>query len=503
MRARRAERQRRVDVPAADGLAARLRRDARPRRRALPARARRRVRAGRRGATCRARWSSRRRGARARGWIIVRDVLLHRAVAPRDGALAHAPPLADRLRRRPRPAAHDALRQRRGRDPPGVRAGLRLRPRAGATGSTRATATTRAYAARPAAGTTSSCTLTTDLRLGLRGAARDGADDDARRARPPSSRWAGPSTRRRRPTTRPTSGSSGPRDYWHQWLARGQFPDHPWRAHLQRSALTLKGLSYAPTGAMLAAATTSLPGDAAAASATGTTATRGSATPRSCSGASTRSASTGRPTTSSTSSPTWPRRRRASSRSCTASAARRSSTRRRSTTCRATRARARCGSATAPTTRTSTTSGARCSTRSTCTRSRATRCPSGSWPILKNAGRGGDRRTGASPTAGIWEVRGEPKHFTSSKIMCWVALDRGARLAGCARSATLAAQWQQVADEIHADICEHGVDERGVFTQHYDTDALDASRPAHAARALPAARRRAHLRHRATRSPTS
>ncbi len=48
-------------------------------------------------------------------------------------------------------------------------------------------------------------------------------------------------------------------DYWHEWLAHGDFPDHPWRSYLQRSALTLKGLTYAPTGAMIAAATTSLP----------------------------------------------------------------------------------------------------------------------------------------------------------------------------------------------------------------------------------------------------
>ena len=48
-------------------------------------------------------------------------------------------------------------------------------------------------------------------------------------------------------------------NYWHEWISRGSFPDHPWRAYLQRSALTLKGLTYAPTGAMMAAATTSLP----------------------------------------------------------------------------------------------------------------------------------------------------------------------------------------------------------------------------------------------------
>src|SRR5206468_9004276 len=78
------------------------------------------------------------------------------------------------------------------------------------------------------------------------------------------------------------------------------------------------------------------------------------------------------------------------------------------------------------------------------------------------------------PDRGIWEVRGEPQHFTSSKIMCWVALDRGARLARL-REEQCADEWQRVADEIHADICEHGVDERGVFTQHYGSTALDAS----------------------------
>jgi alpha,alpha-trehalase len=79
------------------------------------------------------------------------------------------------------------------------------------------------------------------------------------------------------------------------------------------------------------------------------------------------------------------------------------------------------------------------------------------------------------PDRGIWEVRGEPKHFTSSKVMCWVACDRGARLARLRSAHDLAARWQSAADEIQQDILEHGVDERSVFTQHYDTDALDAS----------------------------
>ena len=79
------------------------------------------------------------------------------------------------------------------------------------------------------------------------------------------------------------------------------------------------------------------------------------------------------------------------------------------------------------------------------------------------------------PDRGIWEVRGEPKHFTSSKLMCWVAADRGARLAEIRGEIEFAARWQSSADEIKNDICENALDERGVFTQHYDTDALDAS----------------------------
>jgi GH15 family glucan-1,4-alpha-glucosidase len=79
------------------------------------------------------------------------------------------------------------------------------------------------------------------------------------------------------------------------------------------------------------------------------------------------------------------------------------------------------------------------------------------------------------PDRGIWEVRGEPKHFTSSKLMCWVALDRGARLAVIREDRDLARAWRKAADEIHADICANALDERGVFCQHYDTTALDAS----------------------------
>jgi GH15 family glucan-1,4-alpha-glucosidase len=78
------------------------------------------------------------------------------------------------------------------------------------------------------------------------------------------------------------------------------------------------------------------------------------------------------------------------------------------------------------------------------------------------------------PDRGIWEVRGDPKHFTSSKMMCWVAADRGARLARIREDFERADRWQAAADEIHAEVCTRGI-QNGVFRQHYDTTALDAS----------------------------
>ncbi|MFN2612170.1 MAG: glycoside hydrolase family 15 protein, partial [Solirubrobacterales bacterium] len=70
--------------------------------------------------------------------------------------------------------------------------------------------------------------------------------------------------------------------------------------------------------------------------------------------------------------------------------------------------------------------------------------------------------------------RGDPKHYTSSKLMCWVALDRAARLAEKVRR-PIAEKWQAEADKIHADILANALSDRGVFRQHYETDALDAS----------------------------
>jgi GH15 family glucan-1,4-alpha-glucosidase len=78
------------------------------------------------------------------------------------------------------------------------------------------------------------------------------------------------------------------------------------------------------------------------------------------------------------------------------------------------------------------------------------------------------------PDQGIWESRGEPRHYVSSKLMIWVAVDRGARLARGNGFDRLAREWQAKADEIKVEILERGVRD-GIFRQHYDTDALDAS----------------------------
>jgi len=101
------------------------------------------------------------------------------------------------------------------------------------------------------------------------------------------------------------------------------------------------------------------------------------------------------------------------------------------------------------------------------------RLPQRLWPVLQ------DQVNGAiacwqEPDQGIWEARGEPRHYVSSKLMCWVALDRGARLAEIHGEPELGKQWQRIADEIRDDILSRGVRD-GVFRQHYETDALDAS----------------------------
>jgi alpha,alpha-trehalase len=105
---------------------------------------------------------------------------------------------------------------------------------------------------------------------------------------------------------------------------------------------------------------------------------------------------------------------------------------------------------------------------------RSQRLPRRLWPIVQSQAECA-KAVWRNPDQGIWEARGKPQHYVSSKLMCWVALDRASKLAVIRGEDDLAASWGEIADEIKADILEHGVDKRGVLRQHYATDSLDAS----------------------------
>ena len=402
------------------------------------------------------------------GWLIVRDAPVGGAVARRGRALAHAPP---------RPTDDDAehvLIRKVFCVQGTVELQLDCEPnfdygRAGAQWEYTGEGYNEAVAT--AEGSDIRLKLTTDLRIGFEGrrarARHTLREGEVAYAALSWSEHSAPSD-----FEEASKRMLRTEEFWRQWLNHGLFPDHPWRVYLQRSALTLKGLTYAPTGAMLAAATTSLPGDAR------------------------RRAQLGLPLQLDPRlhvhalGPLHPRLRLGGERLLLLRRRRRGGGRggppdhvrdrgreeARGAGARpppATRARGRCGSATARTTRSSTTSGAPCSTPCTCTRSRDL-LPESVWPILVRQVEAA-LENWTQPDSGIWEVRGEPKHFTSSKLMCWVAADRGARLARLREDDESADRWEAGAKEIHADICANALDDRGVFTQHYETDALDAS----------------------------
>jgi GH15 family glucan-1,4-alpha-glucosidase len=261
-------------------------------------------------------------------------------------------------------------------------------------------------------------------------------------------------------------------DFWHEWIARGRFPDHPWRAYLQRSALTLKGLIYAPTGAMLAAATTSLP-----------------ETPGGERNFDYRFSWLRDSTFLLWGLYTLGLDREANDYFyfLTDLAEEQADL------------QIMYGIG-----------GERELTEQVLDHlsgydgARPVRIGNGAWDqrqhdvwgVLLDSVylhvRSGDelderrwpvlaRQVEAAlehwrdPDQGIWEVRGPARHFTSSKVLCWVAADRGAKLAELRGDLEAAARWREAADEIHADVCANGTDDRGVFCQHYETTALDAS----------------------------
>jgi len=104
---------------------------------------------------------------------------------------------------------------------------------------------------------------------------------------------------------------------------------------------------------------------------------------------------------------------------------------------------------------------------------RSQRLPRRLWPIVESQANCATQ-VWRDPDQGIWEARGAPRHYVSSKLMCWVALDRASKLAHIRGDPELTDRWNATAEEIKADILEHGVRD-GVLRQHYETDALDAS----------------------------
>jgi GH15 family glucan-1,4-alpha-glucosidase len=105
---------------------------------------------------------------------------------------------------------------------------------------------------------------------------------------------------------------------------------------------------------------------------------------------------------------------------------------------------------------------------------RSERLPRRLWPIVQAQAECATA-VWREPDQGIWEARGEPQHYVSSKLMCWVAMDRASRLSELRGDGTHKEQWRATAEEIRTDILTHGVTEKGVLRQHYNTDGLDAS----------------------------
>ncbi|MET8397719.1 glycoside hydrolase family 15 protein [Streptomyces sp900116325] len=80
------------------------------------------------------------------------------------------------------------------------------------------------------------------------------------------------------------------------------------------------------------------------------------------------------------------------------------------------------------------------------------------------------------PDEGIWEVRGPRRHFVHSKVMAWVAVDRTIKLIESGDTEGPLERWRELRDDIHRDVCENGYDkERNTFTQSYGSKELDAS----------------------------
>jgi alpha,alpha-trehalase len=270
--------------------------------------------------------------------------------------------------------------------------------------------------------------------------------------------------------------------YWRGWIDRGRFPDHPWREHVQRSALTLKGLSFAPTGALLAAPTTSLPEhpgggrnwdyrytwvrDSSFAlwalhalgfdtEADDFLAFLGDVVEPMNVGAGPRPPREKLQILYPVDGTAVPPERELEHLS---------------------------GYAGSRPVRVSNAAsnqdqfdilGAIVDCIFQHTKSRDS-LSERAWRIVVQAVDAA-LDSWKLPDHSIWESRGEARHFTFSKVMCWVAADRGARLAALRGDSERANHWREASLEIHADVCEKGVRADGCFTQVYGDDELDAS----------------------------
>ncbi len=106
---------------------------------------------------------------------------------------------------------------------------------------------------------------------------------------------------------------------------------------------------------------------------------------------------------------------------------------------------------------------------------RSERLPRRLWPIVQAQAKCASE-VWRDPDQGIWEARGAPQHYVCSKLMCWVAMDRASRSSRrCAGDSELQSTWAATAEEIQRRHPRPRAHREGVLRQHYDTDALDAS----------------------------